>query len=112
MKKTYNFLTALFAVCFLLLAVAIVLQSGAALAAAACVLLVWLVYRHPVKKFAFWLFVCSFLLQLAVLMTVHTPVISDFAEQLQAARKLREGAMPYQISTYFRIWPYQTGFVL
>lgn len=112
MKKTYNFLTALFAVCFLLLAAAIVLQSGAALAAAACVLLVWLVYRHPVKKFAFWLFVCSFLLQLAVLMTVHTPVISDFAEQLQAARKLREGAMPYQISTYFRIWPYQTGFVL
>lgn len=112
MKRTYQSLTALFAVCFLLLGAAIVLQSGAALAAAVCALLAWLLYRHPLRRFALWLFAGSFLIQLAVLLTVHTPVISDFAEQLQAAQLLRQGAMPYQVSTYFRLWPYQTGFVL
>lgn len=112
MKRTYKSLTALFAVCFLLLGAAIVLQSGAALAAAVCALLAWFLYRHPLRRFALWLFAGSFLIQLAVLLTVHTPVISDFAEQLQAAQLLREGAKPYQVSTYFRLWPYQTGFVL
>lgn len=112
MKKTYKLLSALFVVCFLLLTAAVVLQNGTAIALAVALLLIWLPYRFPIKRFALWLFLCSFLLQLAVLLTVHTPVISDFAELLQAAQKLRDGIMPYQVSTYFRIWPYQTGFVL
>ena len=111
-KRGYPLLSLLFTACFSLLAAAIVLQSGAALAGAAALLLLWVPFRFSIKRYTLWLFLCSYLLQLCVILTVHTPVISDFAEMYQAAEGLLEGVMPYQTSPYFNLWPYQTGFVL
>ena len=112
MRRTYRILTRIFTACFLFLAAAAFSLSGVALALAAAVLLLWLPRRVEIRQFELWLFLSSFLLQLCVIFTVHTPVISDFAEMLQAAQRLRDGLMPYQVSTYFNLWPYQTGFVL
>ena len=69
-------------------------------------------YRFELPKFPFVLFILSLALKLAVVFTVHTPLMSDFKEQFEAAKQLLVGDTSFQQDAYYQTWAGQTGLVI
>ncbi len=69
-------------------------------------------YRLELPNFPLFLFGAAFLLRLVVVLTLQTPITSDFAVQLQASEQFAAGDMSFQDTSYFQTWGYQTGLVI
>lgn len=112
MTRGYGWLERIFAVCFLLCVGFVLLRSGIFWALACLVLGMLLLGARRIKKFTLLLFLGSFALQAAVIAVLRPPIISDFSVLYQASGMLLHGDTSFVQWDYFRIWPYQTGFVL
>lgn len=60
---------------------------------------------------ALFLFLGAFLSRLVVVLMVQTPPESDFQVLYQASQEVCNGGKTFLDTSYFRLWPYQSGFV-
>ena len=63
-------------------------------------------------KFIIFLFLFSFILRLLIVITINTPVISDFKTMLDASLELVNNTSNYKSMPYFITWGYQMGHVV
>lgn len=68
------------------------------------------IYRE--NKFIIYLFLIAFLLRVGVVLTIHTPIISDFKTMYDASIELLNHTDSYKNSSYFLLWGYQMGHVI
>lgn len=111
MEKTFQGLRGLFSVCFLLASLSILLQNGYA----AALMAVWLclrALRRPLPHFTWLLFGGVLAVRALLVPVLHPPVVSDFFILLRAARRLLAGDLSFCDTAYFRLWAYQSPFVV
>ena len=64
------------------------------------------------NSFIIFLFLFSFITRLIVILTINTPIISDFKTMYEASLELINGTNNYKNSIYFINWAYQMGHVV
>lgn len=102
--------TLLFLLCFLI--VSLVLIDKALLSALVCLAVCALAaYRWGARNYGLWLFLIALFLRVAVVLIVKTPAESDFAILFDAAQGVLAHDYSFLDTLYFRLWPYQMGFV-
>lgn len=69
-----------------------------------------LLYHCPRHYFPEVLFCVALLTRILVVLTIETPVTSDFSALLKASRKMITEDFSYLDTEYFHLWPYQLGF--
>jgi len=68
-------------------------------------------YRVRIAYYPLFLFLAAFMVRLLVIVLVQTPPESDFDVLYQASLGVLEGDRSFLDMNYFRLWPYQSGFV-
>lgn len=63
-------------------------------------------------KFPIYLFIFSFILRLILVLTINTPIISDFKTMYDASLELLNNTTNYKKMSYFIDWGYQMGHVI
>ena len=64
------------------------------------------------NSFIIFLFLFSFITRLIVILTINTPIISDFKTMYEASLELINATNNYKNSIYFINWAYQMGHVV
>lgn len=108
-KKSLAFFFVVFigAICFLM-----IFRVPTAIYLAYVVLSLFLVYRTSGKSFIILLVLGSFLIRLAYISIIDTPLESDFKLLYEAAVLFSRGDYSFNQYYYFKEWAYQTGFVI
>lgn len=76
------------------------------------ILIIYVLNKFRIKNFVLFLFLFSFVIRLAFILTINTPPISDFATLLDASISFTKGNYSFNSSSYFIYWAYQIGFVV
>lgn len=63
-------------------------------------------------KIIIFLFSFALIIRLAVILSINTPIISDFKTMLDASKELVKGTQTYKTMPYFICWGYQMGHVI
>ena len=74
--------------------------------------IIFIIRKYKGKHFVLYLLLIATLVRIAGIIVFNVPQTSDFAVLLEAARKFNLGDYSFSKSSYFAMWPYQTGFVL
>lgn len=72
---------------------------------------IMLVKKTPVSSFPVVLFLLALVSRVFVVSVLKTPPESDFEMMYQASLGICKGDFSFLETDYFRLWPYQTGFV-
>ena len=68
--------------------------------------------RNKEFIFVLCLFIISFFIRLIAIKLLNFPQTSDFKTLLEAAQDFKVGNYSFQNQIYFKLWAYQTGFVI
>lgn len=71
----------------------------------------FIIYKFDIKRFPVIVFLLALLLRITAIFLVATPPESDFAILFDASQKMASGNNSYLWDSYFKLWPYQLGFV-
>lgn len=104
-------LNALAKICILLAIAAVLLQNGCAWSVLTAYV-IWKFVKKPIPHFTVILFSGTLIFFLVIIYTLHPPIVSDFQLLYQAAQNILEHDDAYMMGAYFKIWAYQTPFVL
>ena len=74
--------------------------------------IIFLIKKDKIKNFSILIFVTSFLLKLIMIISVNLPQVYDFKLLLDASKMFANGDYSFNTWWHFRIWSYQTGFVV
>ena len=67
---------------------------------------------RPDRRYFIWgLFGAAFLLRVLVCIKLEPPILSDFQTLLEASVRFADGDWSFNVDEYFKLWPYQIGFV-
>lgn len=109
----FNIISKLFLLCFL--GILLIMLINANIVFGIIVLfgsIVYLCYKYDIPHFPVLLLVFSFLIRLFFILTVNTPVESDFYVMYEAAKQFSKGDMSFGNTDYFQCWGGQTGLVI
>ncbi len=111
MQTAEKWLSRCFLAAFLIAAASLLLRSW--VCAAASVLCVFAVLlKHRPKHFTLWLAAACVLVRLLAVLVISPPIITDFSLMYNTAEGLVHGDRSVMDIEYFRVWAYQTPFVL
>ena len=114
--KGENILSTLFIyftiIIFSFLAILFLIKNDIFLFLLAFILLIFISLKFNIKKFPLILFVTSIVIRLIVILFMNFPQVSDAKTLLEAAQGFAIGDYSFNNLPYFKIWGYQTGFVI
>lgn len=69
-------------------------------------------YRFEIPKFPLVLFAVAFIVRLTLVLTIDTPIQSDFLAEYNAAQLFANGDMSFNQWPFFQVWGFDTGIVI
>ena len=74
--------------------------------------IIYIIRKYQFKHFSLYLILLAIIVRGVGIIIFNVPQTSDFKVLLEASRAFNLGDYSFSNTGYFKIWPYQTGFVL
>lgn len=115
-NENYNLLANIFMYAsmfiFALISILFLTKNNIILFLIAFLVLIFISLKSNIKKFPLLLFIVSFFIRLAAILILDFPQVSDAETLLKASNLFAKGDYSFQNLQYFKLWGYQTGFVV